>query len=232
MHRGTALEQATHLLAAPSAARAFRAAPLPKDVDFLLRILARDPDAEARAIDASGRPIERIRDAAEFYADQILFAPDGDSYRTLAAEPGAPREQLRTNMALLMRWLHPDARPDEDGSLRFDRVMRAWDAVRVNRGQETVDTRRWPSPKNPPRSVSPSVRAPYFRTSQFRSPSSKPGRRSGRAIAIRRMVGVIMIALILFGVWFAFSHSDWFEPDWVFAGAGQDEAANPQGARS
>ena len=52
-----------------------------------------------------------IREAAGFFVEQILLFPGADSYRVLGASPEATNRELRRNMSLLLRWLHPDLDP-------------------------------------------------------------------------------------------------------------------------
>ena len=125
----SALEQAVRLYLLPGSAAALRTAPLPSDIQALLLILARDTEAEVDAVRRVGRPIEIIREAAEFYAVQILFEPQASAYRNLGAKPGASRESLRANMALLLRWLHPDSGIVETRLVYFNRVVRAWNML-------------------------------------------------------------------------------------------------------
>ena len=57
-----------------------------------------------------------------FFIEQILFAPDADSYRVLGTAPQATPSELRRNVALLMRWLHPDLDPRGERSVFIGRV--------------------------------------------------------------------------------------------------------------
>ena len=52
-----------------------------------------------------------VREASAFFIEQILLGPDADSYRVLGADRNAAAAELRRNMALLLRWLHPDMTP-------------------------------------------------------------------------------------------------------------------------
>src|SRR5690606_25753044 len=108
MREGTALELAIGLLQLPSRARALRDAPLPRDVDVLLNIVAGEEHVRADAARQTGLTESKVGDAASFYIEQILLHPDADSYRALGASAEASNDQLRRNMALLLRWLHPD----------------------------------------------------------------------------------------------------------------------------
>ena len=64
------------------------------------------PSARQRA--GTNRSEHSLREAAAFYIEQILLHPDADHYRVLGAQPDASTAELRRNMALLIRWLHPD----------------------------------------------------------------------------------------------------------------------------
>ncbi len=58
-----------------------------------------------------------MRQAATFFIEQILFAPNADSYRVLGASTSASAGELRRNVALLLRWLHPDLDPRSERSI-------------------------------------------------------------------------------------------------------------------
>jgi len=195
--RSRALDQALHLLRMPKFARTLRSLPLPDDVGILLHILARDSHAEVAAQRNSGMPAETVRMAAEFYANEILLAPDATNYRVLGTEPGAPRDLLRANMCLLIRWLHPDASRTSNDDIRFGRVMQAWtvlrsDALRANyennlHGRATVQT----GPTSAKRSLT--LAAGHV----HRNPFLVRSRVSGRVRRWRRIVFIGFILLLL-----------------------------------
>src|SRR5262245_66303387 len=108
MGDGEALRVAVDLLHVPSRVRRVRAESLPRGVPFLLRIAADDHEAVREAAEIADRSPDVIRAAAEFFIEQILLCPDADSYRLLGASPQATSSELRHNMALLIKWLHPD----------------------------------------------------------------------------------------------------------------------------
>ena len=54
-----------------------------------------------------------------------------DSYRVLGAARGAGAAELRSNMALLMRWLHPDVNANGARLMLAARVTRAWETVKT-----------------------------------------------------------------------------------------------------
>jgi len=131
MSERMALKIAIDLMHVPSKVRLQRAEPLPEGASILLRIAAGDPDAESAAIDLTGRSPEVIRRSAAFFIEQILFAPDADSYRVLGADRQASPGQLRHNVALLLRWLHPDVDRQGDRSVFVSRVTAAWNNLKT-----------------------------------------------------------------------------------------------------
>jgi hypothetical protein len=82
---------------------------LPKGITFLLEAAAGDKGALAAGIAKTGRSETSLRNAAGFFIEQILLSPDADSYRVLGASAADAESLLRRHMALIMRWLHPDA---------------------------------------------------------------------------------------------------------------------------
>jgi hypothetical protein len=126
-----ALKLAFDLLDFPSQVRVLRKAPVPIDVVVLLRIAAGDEESIQQATRASGRPLRAVRDAAGFLIEQILLFPEADSYRVLGASPRAPNFELRRNMALLLRWLHPDVDRRGERSIFAARVTKAWSDLKT-----------------------------------------------------------------------------------------------------
>ena len=126
-----ALKIAIELLHVPSQLRLLRSKPLPDGVLLLLRIVAGDAEAEQAAVELVGRPRETVRRAATFFIEQVLFAPDADSYRVLGATPQASADELKRNLALLMKWLHPDLDPQGRRSIFVDRVTTAWNTLKT-----------------------------------------------------------------------------------------------------
>jgi len=110
MGQATALRVALDLMHVPSGVRGMRATPLPADTYILLRIAAGDEAAETEAVELTGRSRDVVRKASIFFIEQVLLCPGADSYRVLGAVPQASSSELRRNMALLLKWLHPDIR--------------------------------------------------------------------------------------------------------------------------
>ena len=122
---------AIDLMHLPSQARRMRAAPLPDDVVVLLRVASGDEETISLAAEKLGRSRETVREAATFYVVQILLFPNADSYRVLGARPEATNGELRRNMTLLLRWLHPDLDRNEELSVFAARVTRAWNDLKT-----------------------------------------------------------------------------------------------------
>jgi len=122
---------AIDLVLVPSRVRAMKAEPLPENVPYLLRIAVGDGKAAQEAAELTEKPLETIRAAAAFFIEQILLDPGCDSYRILGARPSATSAELRRNMALLVRWLHPDLDRNADRSIFAGRVTGAWDNLKT-----------------------------------------------------------------------------------------------------
>jgi hypothetical protein len=139
-----ALKLALELLVVPWRVRLVREQPLPAGVPMLLRVAAGDAEAEAAAAKAAGRPPEVVRKAATFFVEQILLSPEADSYRVLGAGSGASSAELRSNMALLMRWLHPDAAQEGSPSVFAQRLAAAWNDLKSPERRAAYDSARLP----------------------------------------------------------------------------------------
>jgi hypothetical protein len=126
-----ALKAAIDLVHVPSQVRLSRAEPLPDGVLILLRIAAGDNEAENTAAVLTDRPRHVVRQAATFFIEQILFAPNADSYRVLGANAQASSGELRRNVALLLRWLHPDLDPHGERTIFVGRVTAAWNDLKT-----------------------------------------------------------------------------------------------------
>jgi hypothetical protein len=134
-----ALRVALELLHVPSRVRRLRGEPLPPGVALLLRVAAGDRDAEGQAADAVDRPGEVVRQAAVFFIEQLLLFPEADSYRVLGADRDADGGELRRNMALLMRWLHPDTDRPGEQAVFVHRVTMAWDDLKTPERRAAYD---------------------------------------------------------------------------------------------
>ena len=226
MPKGSALEQAVQLLGTPSLAGAAQRAALPDEIAFFLQILARNPDAESRAAEQTGKSVEKIREAAEFYAQQVFFALNADHYRALAASPEATRVQLRTNMVWLLRWLHPDLRHCENHSLYFGRVMQAWDVLGSPERRAEYDRAIVAALPRPGRGGvrQPAGRVPIFRSHPNRVPLAAQGQRSRRRRFWHRIRRLALLGTVLVLAWTAWMHPQWLDRvgklDWLFGQIG------------
>jgi hypothetical protein len=144
MGEATALKLAIDLLHVPSRVRPMRSAALPRDVLTLLEIAAGDADATQRASEASGRTQEVVRNAAAFFIEQILLAPGADSYRVLGGNAQTSSSDLRRNMALLLRWLHPDMEHNGTGdrSVFASRITLAWEDLKTPERRGAYDAQQ------------------------------------------------------------------------------------------
>jgi hypothetical protein len=137
-----AVRVAIDLVHVPSRVRRARGEPLPDGIETLLRVAAGDESAESEAALAVGRPRELVRKAAAFYLEQILLCPDADSYRVLGADDTATAAELRRNMALLLRWLHPDMDRHGVRSIFAGRVTQAWETLKTPERRAAYDRQR------------------------------------------------------------------------------------------
>src|SRR5262249_25968600 len=139
MDRVPALNVAMDLLHHPSRAPRVRAAPLPNGVLMLLRVAVGDPQVTTQATTLIGRSRDVVREAASLFIEEILLYPDADSYRVLGATAETTHTELRRNMALLLRWLHPDLDRHNDRSVFAARVTRAWNDLKTQDRRAAYD---------------------------------------------------------------------------------------------
>ena len=137
-----AVKLAIDLLHVPSQVRLVRSERLPDGVALLLEIAAGEEEAERSAVAATGRSRETVRRSAAFFIEQILFAPDADSYRVLGASSQASAAELRRNVALLLRWLHPDVDAGGARSIFANRVTEAWNNLKTPERRALYDAQR------------------------------------------------------------------------------------------
>jgi hypothetical protein len=142
MNAASALKVAIDLVQFPSQVKRIRSAPLPEGVVALLRIAANDQEATQEATTLAGRSSATVRKAAGFFIEQVLLDPNADSYRVLGARPDATYTELRRNMALLLRWLHPDLDPRGERSVFARRVTLAWNDLKAEDRRAAYDRAR------------------------------------------------------------------------------------------
>jgi hypothetical protein len=141
-----ALRIAIDFIHVPSQVRRLRSERLPDDVQLLLRIVAGEDEAESAAVSLTGRSLQEVRQAATFFVEQILFASKSDSYRVLGATRHASAGELRQNVALLLRWLHPDLDVGGERSIFVGRVTAAWNNLKTPQRRAAYDAATLPSP--------------------------------------------------------------------------------------
>ena len=142
MYDLTAVRAAIDLLHVPWRVRMLRAQSLPKDVSPVLRVAAGDEKVLRWIADKTDRRKDVIRSAAEFYIEQILMAPDADSYRVLGVRPEAPTADLRRNMAWLLRASHPDVDREGRHANLAMRVTHAWEDLKTPERRAAYDKAR------------------------------------------------------------------------------------------
>lgn len=130
MLRNRALLWALDLASMPALATLAREQPLPDGVIDVIRIAAGCDVTLEDAARQSGKDLQFIKAAAEFYVQQILLFSTADSHRILGVRPGASREEMRTHMRWLMIWLHPDHAHADWQTVFARRVLEAWRDVR------------------------------------------------------------------------------------------------------
>jgi hypothetical protein len=153
-----ALKIAIDLLHVPSQVRLLRREPLPDGVLLLLRIASGDGDAERTAVAMSGRSLETVRRSAAFFIEQIMFAANADSYRVLGAGPQASAGELRRNVGLLLRWLHPDIDRGGARSIFVRKVTEAWNNLKTSERRAAYDAQRRSAKERTSRGKGSSVR--------------------------------------------------------------------------
>ena len=131
MDATASVKLAIDLMQCPSQVRKLRTAPLPDGILSLLRIAAGDEETTKEAVASVCRSYDMVREATGFFLEQVLLHPEADSYRVLGATPGASYAELRRNMALLLRWLHPDLDPKGERTVFTARVTRAWNDLKT-----------------------------------------------------------------------------------------------------
>lgn len=134
-----ALRHAIDLLKVPSRVRHARSSSLARGTQLVLAIAAGERELEREVTLATGHPPDLIQRAAAFYIEQILLAPEADSYRILGSSPEASNSELRRNMALLLRWLHPDLAGGSERAVFATRVAAAWDDVKTRDRRQAYD---------------------------------------------------------------------------------------------
>jgi DnaJ domain len=145
MAQFAALRVALSLADRQISARRARSSPLPDGVTQLLRIANADVEALRSAQAITGRSQTALQTAVGIFVEQIMLHDDADSYRVLGVSSTAGRGELRRNMALLMKWLHPDGgesramRSEAVRSTLVHRVTQAWGSLKTEERRAAYD---------------------------------------------------------------------------------------------
>ncbi len=134
-----ALEQALTFISRTDLIATARQQPLPSGVTELLKISSGDNDSLLTAQESSRHSQEDVRHAAEFYVQQILFAPDSNHYRVLGVDPDDAEAKIKLHYRLLVRWLHPDKNSSDWEVVFSERINRAWHALRTPERRRQYD---------------------------------------------------------------------------------------------
>lgn len=141
MLHGSAVRRALELYYLPSQVPIARKAPLPHDVSSLLEIISGNGHEADLAAELAQRTAHEVREAAAFFVEQVLFAPESDSYRLLGATPEMSTGEIRRHMALLSKWVHPDVRTTSEHATFSERISRAWDDLKTEERRAAYDAK-------------------------------------------------------------------------------------------
>jgi len=142
-----ALELALRITKQPVLVRNARRARLPDGVSQVLKLAIGDKDALRIAAEEKNLTDEQLREAAEFFVEQILFYHRASSYRVFGVETNASNQEIRQHMALVMKWLHPDIHTSSistasvDRSVFINRATDAWEDLKSEDRRKEYDER-------------------------------------------------------------------------------------------
>ncbi len=150
----SSLELALATFREPARLGELRDRPLPEVLDVIKAAAGESATIEAAAeqLDA---PADTIREAAVFFLQQLLFAPNSDAYRVLGVGSDATQDRLRENYRWLMKWLHPDRNQDGWEVVYADRVNAAWQDLKTPDRRAEYDKRTAASPAPAPVGFAP-----------------------------------------------------------------------------
>lgn len=182
-----AIDAALALLKDPVAVRGLHRTALPEGIPVLLAIAIGDEEVLAATERRMGRSRDVLQEAAGFYIEQALLSPSSDSYRILGGSRASTHDELRRNMALLMRWLHPDLQALRGNAAAANRevftgrVTSAWGDLKTDERREGYD-RAHPAPGSAARPAAKPASAPAAEAAPKREASRpKPGRSRAKA---------------------------------------------------
>jgi hypothetical protein len=186
-----ALFVALAMLERPHTVKVAQGSRLRPGITLLLEIAAGDAQAMARAEALTKRPAETLQKAAGFFIEQVLLHPGCDSYRILGCNRGAASAELRRNMALIMRWLHPDLATGEGAdhqmhrSIFANRITQAWETIKTEERRHSYDASLAAKERTKPRRAS-AVPAPGHEQTATRAHAA-PSQRRKKRLVIKRV---------------------------------------------
>ena len=207
-----ALGVALMLAERPAAVKYVRGAPLPDGVALLLQVAAEQADALRAAQAMTGCPQVALQESARFFIEQIMLHTEANSYRVLGASPGATRRELCRNMALLIKWLHPDgqerhaSQSDLDRGAFLLRVTKAWEDLKTDQRQAAYDLslrERWKKRSSSSAARSCADDDAYCRASRrgHASPSQVERRRTRQRLVVYRFQRGTLWSRLLNHLW-------------------------------
>lgn len=185
-----AFEQAITFLSRTDLIAAARQQPLPAGVTEILKVSSGDTEALLAAQESSRFSQEDVRHAAQFYVQQILFAPESDHYRILGVDPDDVEAKIKLHYRLLVRWLHPDKNSSDWEAVFSDRINRAWHALRTPDRRREYDAQLESFGRLPPDN---SANNRELKPAQWHHPNTDERFLSSRAI---KRLPVVMFSLL------------------------------------
>lgn len=179
------------------------AAPLPKDMDRLLKLASGSQEVLDIALISTGAQPQELRAAAWFCVQQWCFARGANSYRVLGLEPGASLTQAKMHHRLLMRLLHPDRAAGRETWTEgyAARVNQAW--TLLSRAECRKDAGDLPPPLRQAADMGISSADPWMETSANSLPQSdlndtrKWFFSSRNRLSVQALSGLAMLMLLI-----------------------------------
>jgi len=220
---GTALEWALALLHAPAERYRLRQRPLPPGVGELLAVAANvAPEESETAAVRLRESTGTLREAARFYAREVLFHAEADAYRTLGVAADATVAEIKAHHRLLQAWLHPDREQSGDDSVFAARINTAWNQLRSSERRAAYDAER--ASARPTASVEPEAAGMAATPAGLWQPlpaAPAMGRRRHRVLVF----GLLGACLLLGGL--VLRESERTPEPWALSTASTDEPDRP-----
>ncbi|MCF6199916.1 MAG: J domain-containing protein [Hyphomicrobiaceae bacterium] len=182
----------------PMQSRIIKKAPLPEGIVDLLNIASGDDQVIAKMAIATDRSEKFIKQAAIFFIENILLAQGTSSYRVLGTNSKASSRELRRNMALITRFLHPDLDENGDRAIFMTRLTAAWNDLKTPAKREAYDRQhrkakpvRKSKRSAPPKKTKKSPPNSHKQNSLIPAQPLSPARR-GRGAVMRHLTLILM----------------------------------------